>query len=110
MEDRPVDGFLEDLILKGAVEVSAYDPDSNEFLYSLTEKAAEISPDLVRRADQIFHMEIMALWEAGFINMNPSSANPVVSLSERALDNDALETLPRELRNTLALITEALKI
>jgi len=110
VDKNSMDEFLEELILKGAVEVSALDPETGEFLYSFTDKVNEIDPELARHADRIFHLQIMSLWEYGFIDMNPSLESPRVSLNHRSLDPEQVQKLPRELRQVLSIIIQALTI
>lgn len=95
-----MDDYFEMLILSGAVEVAGLD-ENGEFLYSFTEKMQEIDPKLKENVDNIFFLEIRALWQLGFVNMDVSESNPTVTLTEKALDDEEVEQLPEFLQKTL---------
>jgi hypothetical protein len=46
----------------------------------------------------------MALWEKGFLNMNPTELNPMVTLTDFALNEEAVASLHPDLRRTLIMI------
>lgn len=88
--------FLEQLILNGAVEVVGLDLETNEPLYTFTDKLAQFSPALHKDMSNYFYKEMMFLWENGFIEMNITEANPTVRLTEKALDETKTRSLKRE--------------
>ena len=99
---------LDDLILRGAVEVASLDEDGN-FVYRMTDKAKDIVPELVDSAVSSFYDNLKTLWVLGFVTMDIADVNPVVTLSEKALDSKAVSTLDKELVMTLTFILKALK-
>jgi hypothetical protein len=102
--------FLEFLILEGAVEVAGYDPESNDFMYSFTEKAQEIIPNFIEKSMELFNKDIYYLWERGFLQVDMTQSNPLVRLLPKALDSDEVKTLSQQHRITLQIIIEALRI
>lgn len=103
------DEYFDELILSGAVEVAGIDEDGN-FLYTVTDKMQEIDPEFKERAHEIFLLEVRALWQMGFLDMDPTSNNPSVRVTERIADEDAISRLSPPLRTTLRWIIQALKI
>lgn len=102
--NEDIEKIIEDLILSGGLEVSGLDADTGEPLYQFTEKITEIDSPLADAMQELFHMHVMALWEKGFIDMNPMERNPMVRLTELALDNDAVHSLHPDLKRTLVMI------
>jgi hypothetical protein len=100
---------LEYLILNGYVEVASLDPQTGGFLYSFTEEAKRIIPDLKRQLDDEFYQSITYLWEHGFLDMDIESSNPTVTLKEKALDRNEVALLPEIHRTSLISIVEVLK-
>ncbi len=88
--------FLENLILNGAVEVVGIDIETNEPLYTFTDKLAQFSPALHKDMSNYFYKEMMFLWENGFIEMDVTELNPTVRLTEKALDETKTRSLKRE--------------
>lgn len=101
---------IEELILAGAVEVAGVDPATGEFLYSFTDKIYDVDPDMARNSEEMFNQSIYVLWELGFLNLNVTQQNPVVSLTEKAFDTDSSDRLPRELQSVLSHIIHALRL
>lgn len=96
-----VNQIIEDLILQGAVEIAALDMETGEPMYGFTDKIKEVSPELAAGIEELFHMHVMALWELGFLDMNPTESNPVVRLTAFADDEKAISSLGEDLRRTL---------
>ena len=95
---------LEELILKGALEVDGL-TDSGTFLYKFTDKLKDIEPGLFDAIQKRMYREIMLLWESGFVTMDVTEDNPVVNLTDKAFDKDALDKLPEQIRaNLIALM------
>ena len=100
---------LDDLILRGAVEVDSLDEDGN-FLYRLTENVNEVAPELVDKALDKFYDDVKALWIKGYIDMDISSDNPMITLTEKSLIPEEIEKLDRKLALSLSFIIKALRI
>ncbi len=93
------------MILNGIVEPAGIDLETGEMLYTFTEKLAQFSPPLHKNLLNYVHREIMYLWENGFVEMDVTSSNPTVRLTEKALDSAKISELPAEqLRNLKEII------
>jgi len=103
------DEYIEKLILAGAVEVSGITADG-EFTYSFTDKIKEVDAKLQERMDSMFIAEINELWELGFLNMNITESNPVVTLTERAMIEKERLGLEKRLQETLEYVMSILKL
>ena len=96
---------VEELILEGIVEVSGIDSESGEFLYSFTDKVKQALPEMLEKRLKHIHAKILFFWRLGFIDIDdPRSSNPIVMLSEKAFDDDAVNQLPEEKRLDLEQI------
>lgn len=109
MTDPLDEEFIDNLILNGAIEFAGIDPVTGEFLYNFTEKLREVDAFLHSKFVEAFRQEVMILWQRGFINMDITSANPVVKLTPKAFDETEVNKLPKELRVNLANIISALQ-
>lgn len=93
---------MEELILSGAVEVSGIDEESGEFLYSFTDKLAEVMPELFANKVAFIQEQLMFFYEAGMVDIqNPLSPNPIFALTELAFDPELIQGLPPEKRKAL---------
>jgi hypothetical protein len=103
-----VDKTIEDLILKGAVEISSIDPKTGELLYSFSPKIKEIMPKLYEQHITEVNRDIMTLWEKGFLNIEMLTDNPLVTLSDKAFSDFEVENLSKELQMSLSEIKRLL--
>ena len=108
MNDRFEEDF-EQLILDGMVEPAGLSPEG-EMTYQFTDKAFDEIPNMQERATQLFTETLYVLWEKGFLEMDIASTNPMVTITELALDEKAKEELTYEEKITLEYIIETLKI
>lgn len=88
--------YIDALILNGAVEVVGVNAQTGDFLYQFTEKMFEIAPQIYHEMLEQFEKDIMMLWTNGFVSMDPTSANPVVSLTPKAFTQDEVDKLSIE--------------
>ena len=102
--------YVDKLILAGVVEVAGIDTDSGDFVYGFTDKLEALTSGIKDRLDQMFFEDVQVLWEKGFLNMDITKPNPVVTLAERAMIEKEREDLPPNLKQTLNYIINALKI
>lgn len=103
------DKIIEDLILKGALEVSGIDLDTGEPIYNFTKKLKEVNPELHKESFTYFYTEVLKLWENGFVNMNILEDNPIVSVTEKAFDKNETKKLTKDEKfslNEIIRITE----
>jgi hypothetical protein len=108
--DLDGDDILEKLILEGAVEVAGIDSETGEALFTFTDRLEEIAPDIFRNLMENFHKDIMDLWADGFLEMDLESDTPLVRLTEKAFDDDAISKLDRQQKLNLQEIISALRI
>ena len=101
--------MLDKLILSGAVEVAGVDSSTGEFLYQFTNKLKEISPQMYNEHINHVNKEIMRLWEMGFLNVNMTEDNPIVTITAKALDEAEISKLSKEDRWGLEEIKRLLK-
>ncbi len=102
------DEFMEHLILSGALEVAAIDMDNNEPLYKFTDKLKDIAPELHKDMFTYFYTDVMTLWEHGFVDVDLSSDDPVVTLTDKALNLEDVSTLDKQQKSTLKEIIRIL--
>lgn len=88
--------IIDYLILNNAMEIVGVDSDTGEFLYMFTNKLKEVLPELY--AEHINHVnsELMRLWEKGFVNIDFMSDEPIVTITEKALIKEELDSLSKE--------------
>jgi hypothetical protein len=95
------DAIIENLILKGALEVAGIDIETGEMLYNFTDKLEHVSPHLHNEFSKYFSSETMALWEYGFLDMDITQKNPIVRLNKKAFDKNAISKLDKGHQYTL---------
>lgn len=88
--------IIDDLILNGGLEIAGIDDSTGQFLYSFTPKIKELRPDLYDQHLNYVNSELMRLWEAGFLNIDFLQDEPIVTLTDKALDKNAISTLSKE--------------
>lgn len=93
--------MFDDLILTGALEVSGLDIETGEMLYNFTEKLKDVNPKLHNEFSTYFSTEISGLWQNGFVEMDITEKNPIVSLTKKALDKKEVSKLDKNKQYTL---------
>lgn len=109
MDNEQFDEDFQQLILDGMVEFSGMSADG-EMMYRFTDKAFEEIPRLADKATTLFAETLSVLWEKEFVSMDITEENPKVMITEKALDEEAKESLTYEERVTLEYIIESLKL
>jgi hypothetical protein len=102
--------IIDKLILDGALQIAGLDSETGDFLYQFTPKLKEVMPALYEEHVTHVNGELMRLWEKGFLNINFMEDNPIVTLTEKALDIEELSKLPKEDRWGIEEIKRLLKI
>lgn len=102
------DKLIEELILKGALEVAGIDIETGEPLYNFTEKLKDVSPELHEQMFTFFSQEALDLWQKGFIDMDVTQSNPEVRLTPKALDAIEVMKLEKDKQFTLKQIIQYL--
>jgi len=85
--------IIDKLILNGAMEMAGIDSKTGEILYQFTPKLKEVMPELYNEHLNFVNAELMRLWEKGFVNMDLMSDSPIVTLSEKAFNEEEISTL-----------------
>lgn len=96
------------LILTGGLKFSGKDPETGENMYVRTEMLKEIDPVLDREISIYFSEVVMRLWEKGFIDMDVTSADPVINISKRSLDIEKINSLDTDEKTALKQIIKVL--
>lgn len=89
------------LVLSGIVEPAAIDPDTGEMLYTFNKDLDKINPELHKLVLSNFVDSAMKLWQLGFLDMDVTSANPMVSLTRRAFDQNKIDELDEDMQFSL---------
>jgi hypothetical protein len=95
------DEIIESLILNGGLEISGIDIESGEMLYNFTDELKNINPELHKVAQHYFHLEMMNLWEKGFLDINLESDDPIVSITDKSTNQESLKMLNKDEQKTL---------
>jgi hypothetical protein len=104
----PIDETIQSLILNGAIEVVGIDSETGQFLYSFNQKIKEIMPELYKEHLTEVNRDIMYLWEQGFLDIDLLSNDPLVILTDKALDQEQVNYLSLEHKSALAEIKRLL--
>lgn len=94
MDDREKE-IMDRLVVAGALQMAGVDAETGEILYQFTPKLKEVMPELYHEHMNYVNSELMGLWEKGFVDMDLMSDNPIVALTEKAFDQDAINTLSK---------------
>jgi hypothetical protein len=97
------------LILSGALEPSGVHEETGELLFSFTEKLEEVSPEIFKKLTDSFQLEILDLWEKGFVEVDITAESPMVSLTEKSLDPEARSELAEYQEATLESVIRAME-
>lgn len=110
MSELEEDGFLEKLILDGAVQFAGLD-ENGEMLYNFTPKLEETDPDFHKKVMEGVYHDIQQLWIAGFVDIQGlDGAEPICKITEKALDDDLLAELDPYYQRLIHLIKEYTKL
>lgn len=108
--EQEVSRIIDDLILRGLVEIQSIDPETGEFLYRVSETLLNMMPEFQEDAEKMFVEQLDSLWVKGFVAMDKTLTNPIVSLTEIAFDEEKISDLSFEERVTLETVKNALRI
>ena len=103
------DQIIERLILDGGLEAVAVDQESGELLYSFTPKIQKLMPQLYSEHLNEVNSNIMNLWEKGFINIDFFAEEPLITLTEKAVNQDSINELSSDERWNLFEVIRLLK-
>jgi len=108
--DNSEQKIIDKLVLSGAMQFAGVDTNTGEMLYQFTPKLKEIMPELYKEHLNNVNKEIMGLWERGFVNVDLFAENPIVTLTEKALDQEEIESLSKEDRWAIEEIKRILSV
>jgi hypothetical protein len=107
---NPEHDIIDELILSGALEASAVD-ENGEMLYSFTQKLKDVNPTLYKEHLNFVNSEIMFLWQQGFLFISDlSEENPIISVTQKAFDQEEIDQLDEDKRRSLLEIKRVLKV
>jgi hypothetical protein len=93
--------LINELMIQGAIEVVGVDSATGDFLYGFTEKLEQINPRIHKAMLEDFYDSVMILWEKGFLSMDISEDNPMVRVTPKIFDAEAVSKLFNRERSTL---------
>ncbi len=102
------DDIFNKLVLNGGLKFIGNDPESGEALYVKTEMLKQIDPKLDDDLSSYFSEATMKLWENGFIDMDVTVPDPIVTLAEKSFNVDKVESLDKNEKLVLKQIIKAL--
>ena len=108
-DDEAISEIIDDLILKGGLEVAGIDPESGEMLYAFTPKVKEIMPELYHDHLNFVNDELMILWEKGYVDIDFLKDDPLISLTNKAHDPDEIKKLSKQERWSLQELKRVVK-
>ena len=97
------------LILNKALEVAGVDSKTGELLYAFTPKIKEIMPELYHEHMNHVNSEIMTMWEKGFVDVDFFAKEPIVTLTEKAFNQEEISKLSQEHRWALEEMKRLMK-
>jgi hypothetical protein len=96
--DRP---SIDELILKGILEVSSVDSETGEFLYNFTDRVYELLPTLLEDQIESLQDDILYFVDNGFLEMIEDDETRV-KLTPKAFSQEDIAELPPDKRRALA--------
>lgn len=108
--DREDEKIIDMLVLSGALQMAGINEKTGEILYQFTPKLKEVMPDLYKEHLNHVNSEIMGLWEKGFVDVDLMSDNPIVTLTEKALQQEEIDKLSSSDKWAIEEIRRILKI
>jgi hypothetical protein len=103
------DQLIEKLILDGGLEAAGIDEETGEILYSFTPKIQKLMPNLYDEHLNEVNANVMNLWEKGFIDIDFFAKDPLITLTEKALNQKNIEELSKQERWNLFEVIRLLK-
>lgn len=103
------DEYIDNLILNGAIEVYGIDSETGEFLYNFTDKLKDVDPKAYKASIDYYESVVSNLWAKGFLSINMEDPDPIVTLTEFALNDEKLQELDKEELTILKIIMQAMR-
>jgi hypothetical protein len=102
------DDIFNQLVLNGGLKFVGSDPDSGEALYVRTEMLKNIDPKLDEDLSSYFFEMAMKLWQNGFIDMDVTMSDPVITLADNSFDIKKIESMDKDEKLVLQQIIKIL--
>jgi len=99
---------IQRLIDSGGLEFAGVDTETGEPLYRPTSILKNIDPALSKEMSLYFLATTMKLWEKGFVNMDVTNEDPLVTLSEKAFEIESINSLGKDERVVIEEIIRVL--
>ena len=96
--DKP---SIDELILKGIIEVSSINSETGEFLYNFTDKVYDLLPSLMEDNIASLQEDILYFVDNGFLEMLEDDETRV-RLTPKAFNKEAIADLPDDKQRALA--------
>lgn len=98
---------IDKLVLNGGLKFAGSDPLTGEALYKTTDKLKELDSKLKDELSIYFSEMTLKLWEKGFLEMDVTSADPLVTLGPKAFNRYFVGLLEK---NERIVIDEIIKV
>lgn len=105
MNEHNDEEFLS-LLESGAVEISGIDSKTGDMLYRFTDNLKEVDPTLYNAMTEAFYKDLLSLWEKGYLSMDITAENPIVSITEKAVRAIGVDSLSEDERSYLDQIIQ----
>lgn len=92
------DRLIEQLILNGGVEPAGVDSETGEILFNFTPKIQELMPELYNDHLNEVNNYVMDLWVKGFLNIDFLAPEPIITVTEKSLNKEAVASLSKKER------------
>jgi hypothetical protein len=99
--------YIEKLILDGSLEVSGI-TESGDLTYSFKEGLEQKHPEIYKQLSKLLYDHITMFWQHGFLEFDMTEIDPVISLTEKIYDNEALSKLSEIERINLNIVINTL--
>lgn len=102
---------IDELILKGAVEIASVHENTGEILYTITDKLREVLPAMHTEFMNSIHAKVMYFWGLGLLEFDDiTKENPSIELTPKASDPEELDKLPPEKLIEFEMLINAFRI
>ncbi len=99
---------VDNLILNGGLEFAGKDSETGEPLYKATDRLKDLDSKLSEELSLYFSDVTLKLWEKGFIDMDVTDKDPLVTLGHKSFDIAAIKSLDKNERVVIEEIIKAL--
>ncbi len=98
---------VDNLILNGGLEFAGRDTETGEPLYRTTDRLKDLDSKLSEEISLYFSDMTLKLWEKGFIDMDVTDRDPMVTLGPKSFNPDSIKSLEK---NERVVIEEIIRV